>query len=257
MGGCEEQRRALGNPVVITEKTFALRYSGFWKGLLPMLERHTRRCNEAGVKVFRPLKTTQAASARGGINELGFQLFLESQKTGIEPSKLPEASVSRCMTFASNQISELRQASRQPLAAVNATASTESLELAERLLRFLKARSPALCLLRPSFPGCGWVESCAGDLVCDGTLVEVKAGARGFRSADFRQALIYCALAFASKSIEIERVCLLNLRTGLGIEDSLEALCQEAAGVGSVDVLSEIISFCTETDDRQVGWGIE
>jgi hypothetical protein len=101
-------------------------------------------------------------------------------------------------------------------------------------------------IIKPAFPGCGWVSDAEGDVLNGFTLYEVKAGERHFRLADIRQILCYCALDFSSKRYGIQEVVLINPRTGTLIREDLNSLCRKISGTGSADVLSEIISYISE-----------
>ena len=72
----------------------------------------------------------------------------------------------------------------------------------------------------PSFPGCGLMANCRGDLLCGNTLVEIKArttgsGRKPFHPEDFKQLLVYCALNYlAGDAYDIQKIELYNPREG-------------------------------------------
>jgi hypothetical protein len=128
----------------------------------------------------------------------------------------------------------------------------EAVVLAERLQEFFAKASQTPMTIFPSFPGCGWLEQCEGDVFADGVLFEVKAGERSFRSADVRQLLCYCGLNFASKPYEIVDVCLVNPRTGRYVSENLERMCQRLSGRPATEVLADIVEYVSEPPGRYV-----
>lgn len=98
----------------------------------------------------------------------------------------------------------------------------EARVLAQRLVQFFERAIKSTLVGFPAFPGCGWVDDCAGDIFGSGTLFEVKAGERLFRSIDLRQILIYGALDFAGKTYGVINVCLVNPRMGVFWHESLD-----------------------------------
>jgi hypothetical protein len=87
------------------------------------------------------------------------------------------------------------------------------------------------------------LSSCNGDALWSTTIYEIKAGDRSFRSTDVRQLLIYCALGFAAKLYELDRICLVNPRHGVYFSESLNDLCAALAGRPPTEVLSDIVEY--------------
>ena len=237
---------------MITEKQFALGCSGFWQGLLPMLERHIRAVNVQVQRFAPPIVSSAPAASRGLVSELAFRLFVASVRTGLPIADLPSDEIGGSVEAATTHIRRMRQLSRRPVPDPRSLELAEATILAERHARFFQ-RTEQLTLL-PTFPGCGWLMECAGDVLSGATLYEVKAGERGFRSIDMRQTLIYCALNFAAKRYDIAAVCLVNPRLGIVVEEDLEHLCGAASGAPAVEVLAAIVEYCSESQERyQIG----
>ena len=51
----------------------------------------------------------------------------------------------------------------------------EARVLAQRLVQFFERAIKSTLVGFPAFPGCGWVDDCAGDIFGSGTLFEAKA----------------------------------------------------------------------------------
>jgi hypothetical protein len=224
---------------VITEKYFSISQAAFWRQLLPMESHFIRVCNNSTKRFCPALVSTIPASQRGIVNEVGFRIFAGGL-TSIEASAV---SIDACVQAAFLHVSRLRQLPRTRIRMPNDAELREAIEIAKRLDDYFASAGADSLLNFPVFVGCGWIESCEGDTLYRNMLIEVKAGDRRFRSIDLRQLLCYCALNFASKSYDIERVCLLNPRRGLYYAETVENLCHRLSARSAVDVLSEIVEY--------------
>ena len=237
---------------MITEKQFALGFSGFWQGLLPMLERHVRAVNLNVRRIAPPVRSQIKPAAHGIVNELAFRLFAAASASGDPIDSLSTEAIESAIGSATAHIRGLRQLSRTPIRGPETDELREAMALAKRHVRFFRRKGDLKLL--PGFPGCGWLSECAGDVLAKETLFEVKSGQRGFRSTDLRQVLVYCALNFAAKDFDISQVCLVNPRVGVYLEEDLEELCGAASGASAVEVLAAIVEYCSESQDRyQIG----
>jgi hypothetical protein len=235
---------------LITEKHFTLSHSAFWHHLLPMSEHCVRQANLFASRFSEPYESILPASQRGIINEIAFQLFLKGSVNPKTTSHLSGSEEDLCVRNALLHISTLRQFSRHPPKPPDSKGMEEAHNLAERLNIFFETLSPKRVLGSPAFSGCGLVERCFGDVICDSVLFEIKAGDRGFRSSDFRQLLCYWALNYASKNYEITEVCLLNPRLGLYVRTELEQLSRQLSGRTSMEVLADIVEYISEPSNR-------
>jgi hypothetical protein len=235
---------------VISEKQFALSYAGFWKQLLPLAEEYVRTTNRELGRFSPPLVSSLPSDTRGVVNEIGFRLFVAAATMGTSVDGLPKGAIGESVLSGLLHIRGLREHGRAPVPDPTAQQLDEAASLAKRLAEFFEKASPQSVIPFPLFRGCGWLDECAGDVLGQHTLFEVKAGERRFRSIDVRQVLIYCALNAASKAYDLSRVCFVNPRLGLFFEESIESLCSDAAGRPAMDVLNEIIQFVSEERDR-------
>jgi hypothetical protein len=101
-------------------------------------------------------------------------------------------------------------------------------------------------VIEPTFRGCGGIDGATGDVLADEVLFEIKAGERDFRSIDLYQLLTYCALNFATKSLQITSVGPMKPRVGIFTVLDLDVLCRECAGTSAADVLDEILQYASE-----------
>src|SRR5688572_23421659 len=157
-----------------------------------MLERHVRTINLNVQRFAPPMSSLSRPASHGIVNELAFRLFVAASESGQTIDALSDEAIASAIDSATGHIRGLRQLSRTPIQDPESAELREATALAKRHVRFFR-RKGDLGLL-PRFPGCGWLGECAGDVLAEGTLFEVKAGQRAFRSTDVRQVLIYCAL---------------------------------------------------------------
>lgn len=230
---------------MITETAFASSHQGFWHDLLPMGETYIRFCNLELSHFVKPLATGASANERGLVNELAFRLFGRCWANECESEQFSADVIAAEAEEARRFIESFRQHGRGALCELSDAGRDEALALCERMRTFfLQADVPNVALeVRPEFAGCGWLSSCAADVFGGGTLYEIKAGDRTFRSTDLRQALVYCALAFASKERDVTRVCLMNPRHGVFFSESLADMCEAMAGRTATEVLNDIVDY--------------
>ena len=235
---------------MISEKTFVLGHSGFWTALLPRTEAYVRSCNLALERFLEPVDSAVPAGQRGVVNEFAFRLFASAVDLGIGPEAVSAEVRRACATDALDHIRRMREFSRTPVAAITSLGEQEGETLALRLAFFFAAPDRQPIIPRPRFPGCGWLSEAEGDVLASDVLVEIKAGDRLFRGADFRQLLAYCALNFAAKRFRINHVCLMNPRRGVYFLAPLEGICEQLAGATADEVLGDIVAYVSEPVGR-------
>lgn len=235
-----------------TEKELAVHHPGFWRSILPLSDSFVRNVNRTLERYAQPLVSTVAASRRGLVNEGGFRLFAASIETSTAVARLSPAAIETAWSTAVDHIRTLRQFSRTPIdPEALAGEVAEAATLAKRIDRYFSKVQHGALTIEPAFRGCGWVSEARGDVLAEGTLYEIKAGERHFRSIDLHQLLTYCALNFAAKTFDITTVGLLNPRVGTFITVDLDTLCLECAGSSVPDVLNDILSYICEPLSNQ------
>jgi hypothetical protein len=235
---------------VSSETRFSLSHPGFWNALLPMGESYIRAKNAKPNRFATSFPSLVPASQRGVVNESAFLLFEAACKLSILPAQLTQKLVDQKLNEAFAYVSKLQQSGREPLQAVSVLGKYDAKAIAERLHHFFASNTDCALQLKPMFPGCGWIDSAEGDVLCGQTLFEVKAGERQFRISDVRQLLCYCALDFSAKVYGIKTISLVNPRFGVFIEEDIEVLCQKVGGTSSADVLGEIVDYISEPMSR-------
>jgi hypothetical protein len=224
---------------LISETKFSGYFSSTWRSLTPTMEIFVRKINlELYEREFPSMISNVSPSRRGFVNEVAFQLFVETMKIPFLTTEGETKAVSAARQLML-RIEESRPSDTSPL---NTDEMLDAKEQLRRLKIFFKNESKGAALeLSPAFTGCGIVDSCNGDIYFDDVLFEIKAGDRNFRSIDLRQVLTYAALNYAESKKKIDYVGLFNPRVGISFSIGLDELCLEVSGHPASHTLSEII----------------
>lgn len=216
---------------MISERLFSRSYSSFWRDLLPFSEAFVRGVN-AQWDHLAPDAGDRDPIERAVINEGAVRLFrmLVERRRNIDK-------------YAKLAIQEAAEWLNCPDLPPEPWMIAETRLMASRLLtRYGRER----LVFAPSFPGCGLISTCEADFLHFRTLVEVKSGHRGFRSADFRQILTYLALNDCAYSFDIAQIELFNARLERVVALSVDDLCVQVAGDTATEILSRIGHFITD-----------
>jgi hypothetical protein len=177
---------------------------------------------------------------RAIVNEAAFRTFCDLHLVRNRAGRSDLASaVQHRFQDAIDYVARFSNAPHVVIGDIDDDCRREAGTLALRLLHYFGDSGSTL--LRPSFPGCGVLSSCEGDLIQGTCLYEIKAGDRPFRIVDLRQLLVYSALAYAAGRLAFSRVGLLNPRRGVMWHTSLEDVCQSIAGLSMNDTLSALV----------------
>lgn len=201
-----------------------------------------RRMNLDTERFSSELEDIADPQLRGTVNEFGFELARAAhEKNIIESGNLPADTQQRCLEIAFARIAHYERLAPQSLPPLLAKEQEEAHRISESTLAFLSYLLPSgPIIFSPSFKGCGFVDSCHGDLIDGTTLCEVKAGSRNFRLADLRQLLTYATLNKLSPVTEITHLALVNPRRGVFYRDTFDAIAWAASGRSASDLASSI-----------------
>lgn len=229
--------------MILNEREFVQSYGSFWRDTLPFCEVFVRHLNGAHAGVYAKEVTSSVPPGRRAlVNELAFSLFC----AGVEHGGLHEVLYSqrRIDQIYANTVESMRRFLNLgfPPGPLTRDERAEAFRLARRTEEYF-ARLKATIRVRPTFAGCGTLEKTEGDVLCGTCLFEVKAGHRAFRGIDVRQLLTYCALNNLSREHDIQRVGLVNPRTGTYFTEDLGVLCVRISGESAQAVLGRIQEF--------------
>lgn len=226
---------------MIDATTFAHSYNAFWQENTPMCEHFVRRLNFEELDRFEPPMADTNTRDRAYIAEFSFSLFVEAMSDKLQDEKRSKESVYQLAKENTDQ--RMKPYVRQGLILLTEFDDAQRREvegITGRLLRFF-SQCEAPIILRPSFPGCGYIDESEGDVICGQTLYEVKTVDRRFRSVDLRQVITYAALNFVSGQFSVESIGIFNPRRGLFFENTLDNVCAEISGRPAADLLAEVV----------------
>jgi hypothetical protein len=231
---------------MISERTFAERYTSYWHQALPMGEEVVDVINGHLTRQFSAPRPPLVREARYDlISEISLRWLAARVVKGRLAKRRPgQSELERLAAEACAFVERLRGSPAPELPPPSPTELSEAEHLSEVLIAFVHAQDDrGLIVPRPPFPGCGLLAACRGDLLIGRTLYEVKAVERGFRQPDVRQLITYCALNFAGPRYPIRYVGLVNPRHGTFFRSNMEWIAQNLSGQGSADLLYEILDF--------------
>jgi hypothetical protein len=235
---------------MISATGFARIHSSTWKSLAPTTDLYVKKINGfLASRQFPRIDSVTAPQRRAFINEIGFELFAGAARTEGRSSWQNVSNLECAIRAARERVRQFGDRSSEELADPSKEEEQECGELGRRLHEYFRTASDDKPVnIHPNFPGCGFVDACVGDVHFYGTLYEVKAGQRAFLSTDVRQLLTYVALSKASRAWDIDRIGLVNPRTGVSFVTSIEDVCSEVAGRPTEELLSEIIRIISSGD---------
>jgi len=225
---------------MISERKFSNSYTSFWNQLLPTADLFLKKLNLTSGRYCLPTDSIILdRNKRAIINELAFRIFnkrIKKEKFFLEILIRSVISyIKRLAPYETNIVS----LSEEEIA--------EAKEISQGLSIYFnsveKVEDSAEVIIWPSFKGCGQLDECKGDIIYNNQLIEVKAGDRHFKIIDIRQIITYLALNFNSKQFELNQIALVNPRTGLYFNCSVNDLIESTSGKKPVDIFSEIIYF--------------
>lgn len=221
---------------MISERKLVASHSSFWRSIMPLGDAFIRAMNVNLERFAKPLPSNNLSSRNALISELAFRVYGRQQDVSLDVNVPVLAAEVR------EYISTLERGAQ--CEEMTAPEIEEAQELAQRIQAGVHALGHRTKVtMQPPFLGCGIVADCEGDILLGRTLCEVKNVERGFRLADIRQVLVYCALNFASRQYAIETVALLNARAGVFYRIPLNSLCVASAGVAADILLGDICAY--------------
>lgn len=211
---------------MINERQFAQNFSGFWRTSLPNLESVLRVLNLGPERLQRPLAPLSDPHRRDLISEAGFRLSSQKWRGGL----IADADVAGAYHAAVNfLVDEADLGTEEKYPFLDAVERDEVIQLSKRIGELIKYKSPITVKFFPEFSGLGMLGQCRGDILCAGTIVEIKYVDRAFRSTDLKQAISYAALGRLSGQ-NISDILIYNPLRGTYIESSLIDLVFGASG---------------------------
>ena len=214
---------------MISERKLATGFASLWHNLTPMADTYWRTQNLYVSRFARPVEDVVPPNLRAFASELAFETFFQQASNPFVNGR----SAYDIARFSDGKI---------PSDPSIRDVLTEALALCDRLTTYFRessGREPFV--IRPDFPGCGFIDKCQGDVIEADTLYEVKAVERSFRISDLRQLIIYASLARSSRAYHFERLGLINPRTGCHWVRTVDEISYSIAGCSGVELLDNLI----------------
>lgn len=226
---------------MIGASKFAGTYGSFWRNATPTIDLFVRKINiEFYERVDVPCDYKVDPNRSALVTETAFSLFDERSRVDGDRTRFFER-------FAAQATAE----ARRRLARLNAENIGDDLnpnelnavqELFRRLCSFFIDRHGRELVVRPDFPGCGFVDRSEGDVIYDDALFEIKAVDRNFRSIDIKQLITYAALNHKSGGYLFRDIGIYNPRRGTEFRMGLDDVCMEISGTSEIELL-EMIAY--------------
>jgi hypothetical protein len=216
---------------VISTNSFA-RHSSIWTQVTPTLEQVVRWANSARKSLGQSVPSRSDPPRNSLISETAF-LLARYYHASLEPPpvevELEARSFLAHLPRTEGVVQELTSDEWE-----------EVYELKERITSYTHWLPEVE--FSPLIPGCGVVDQAIGDVLANSELIEVKAVARPFRSADFRQLLTYVAMLYSSRKA-IEKITLVNPRNSYYFTTALDFVAGASSGKSTVELLQELVEW--------------
>lgn len=232
---------------MISEKEFSTHYGSFWRSTLPNLESVTRSLNLNTITEWDQINSNNDPNRRDIIAETAFTLASKKFSSSKEMMEL----LSEAESLAINNLYLLmRRKNIHDIPKLDSNERNEVLESALRMLRFahiLQREHGGVCF-RPQYFGHGFLHACEGDLTCRNNIYEFKYVSRNFRSADFKQALIYTTLYWFKTQTIYKNIWLINPFRGVVVSVPTAELVSASGGGSFQDFCRGFSQFVSAGD---------
>lgn len=239
---------------MISEATFAKKFTSFWNEMLPNSKNYVRLINGGLIEaVYEPFETADRKNNTALVNVLSFSMFRALSNKAHTLDEL-----SSKLFFDGKLFDALLQQSLHYLSRFSygkdcelPLSSKEKIQISQ-LFRLLCVRYIAdgqKTIVDPSFDGCGYINQSYGDLISNDRLVEIKSGERRFSVTDIRQVVIYLVLNhYSNNPKDLKYVELFNPRMGISFCEEIESFCKNISALSSQVLYSEIQKFIVDNN---------
>ena len=247
---------------MISERTFARSFSGFWSELLPLLTpTYVHVINESfkehllddrGLPLEIVVKNSESADS-AVMAEFAFFLAKIAVENGLRVDQTFQNKDFRASAEQNAEDAVERYESRGGYIPTTITRidQQEALSLAHNYERFFRQRpcSGEKIEFCPEIPGAGFIFSCRADISIGHTLFEVKTVNRNLAGKDIRQLVVYLALQAVTGERRWSRAGFFNPRRAIyqefGVDDVITRM---SGGRSSVEVFQELVDFVCSRD---------
>lgn len=240
---------------LISEKTVASVFNGFWADILPLLtasfvrvfnEAHCENLVGLPSSKFVRIPIAREVELHDLVAEFAFCAAESSHATGQPLADISKDRSAIADIYAKAILFLQRYGPSEGEMLLNEVEVDEAFRLASQYRYFfdyLKLRHADI-EFRPKVRGAGFLGNCTADLCAGNTLYEVKAISRNLAGKDIRQLLIYLALRSAEDSSQWEFAGFFNPRRALHYCFSVEHLIYRTSGGKSkAEVFDRLLRF--------------
>jgi hypothetical protein len=238
---------------MISEKSIASVFKGFWSQSLPLLtpsfvrvfnEANQNDLTEYPLSEIKPVPIGAQVQKHDLVAEFAFQLakLAHEKSLWIGELKLDQNNID---TAYLSTVSFLKKYTTDDGSIVlNEKEIEESLILAEQYDYFIDKQNSSDIEFSPQVAGAGFLGLCKADLSIDETLYEVKTVSRNIAGKDIKQLLIYLALQHSTGNQRWKYAGFYNPRKAQYYRFSIDHLIYMTSGGKSTsEVFSDIIDF--------------
>lgn len=220
---------------------FASAYGSFWKNATPTIDLFVRKINLDLYERVEPPADYQVDPTRSAlVAETAFALFDQQSRHDGDRTHFFERFAKQATDEARRRLALLNAKNIED--DLNADELNATQELFRRLSSFFIDFQGREFVVRPDFPGCGFVDRSEGDVIYGDTLYEIKTVDRNFRSVDIKQLITYATLNHKSESYLLRDIGIFNPRRGTEFRMGLDDVCMEISGVSAIELL-EVITY--------------
>lgn len=239
---------------MISETTFAKKFTSFWNEILPNAKNYVRLVNNGRLEaLYEPFEQAERKNNIALINVIYFNMFKH-----LSDKKKPYAYFDDNEFYKSDTFQEIIKESVNFLDRFSygnkcklPLLNSELFQIKQlfRLLYFHVQPQINHIKISPSFDGCGFLNKAEGDILSNNTLIEIKSGERAFSLVDFRQLVIYLALNhYSKKQHKIDTIELFNPRMGISYSEAVDGFCKNISSLDSRELFTEIQKFITDNN---------
>lgn len=237
---------------MISEASFAKRFTSFWNELLPNAKSYVRHANSAArIYTHRPLTPPERKHNTAFVNTLAFNIYrlIITMRLDVSsvyhPNFRTSTELADAVTESTQYLLRFRDYAPHELP-LSETEWQETLEITRLLTEnYNWTLDP---IVAPAFDGCGFLNPAEGDIFTQKKLVEIKSGERSFGISDFRQVLVYCTLNHFSKNrFDIRRIELFNPRMGILFSDTVDDFTAGLSSLTALELFAELESYISNT----------
>lgn len=218
---------------MISSTQFSSSHHSFWLDAFPVLENYVRLINSGGYeRIYTELSWTVDPAKSAIASEAAFCL-----------ARNESLNIGEAFNEAYSRISRLPGVKHDDFT-LNSNDEVAIRALSNRIRSMIKsvAGQSEHIIYEPKFLGCGLIANSFGDVISNGTLIELKSVDRSFRSTDFRQLLLYVLLNFCAQGEIISSIAIINARRGIYFIQDLSDFIDHTSGSNISDIQTKFLA---------------